>query len=82
MQLVLPLICENIFLFCFKKKTREGRKRKVLTPRQRTGSVEEGEYENNKANRAQDMKEEGGRLAGEFVLIFSLMIVKMSHLSG
>lgn len=73
---------KTFFLFCFKKKTREGRKRKVLTPRQRTGSVEEGEYENNKASRAQDMKEEGGHLVGEFVLIFLLMIVKMSHLSG
>lgn len=50
-------------------------------PRAEDWFSEEGEYENNKASRAQDVKE-GGHWVGEFIPIFSLMLVKMSCLSG
>lgn len=54
----------------------------MVTHRRRTRSVEEGKSENKKASRAQDMGEDRDRWVEEFVPIFSLMLVKMSRLSG
>lgn len=54
----------------------------MVTHRRSTGSVEKGKSENKKTSRAQDVREDGDRWVEEFVPIFSLMLVKTSHLSG